>query len=274
MKKESEFLNKIKEELRKRGGIVREDINKDALKKAKDELRIGQPLSYHSDVNPESIQETIKQQRQLERDFEKPAAPVQKATAPEIDYKQTFKQLVKNRDNALSSGNTELANKFQKNIDKLNDVMQATPGKFQKVFKALGLPALGAAASLYSGDTPAAALQMASAVDPTGASDLAYEVYRRQKQTPEERVQQVKEDKYEHLAGKGMGDEAMQLQQLEDLTKPVKKQPVAPAVKKANIVNPSHQDDMVYSEKQKSEKEPLEEQSKKLKNMFNLITGR
>lgn len=266
----SDFRNRIIEAIKKKGGFVKEDINKDALKREKDKYRIGQPLSPESQLTPESVKSTIKAQKQIDKVTSSAEVPATK----QIDFKNTFNQLVKNRDNALSSGNSELAQKFQKNIDKLNDAFEKNPAKFQKVFRALGIPLVASAASLYSGDAPAAALQLAAAVDPTGASDLASEIYRRQKQTPEERVQQVKEDKYEHLAGRGMGDEAMQLQQLEDLPTPPKKQPVMQPAKKTNIVNPSHQDDMVYSEKQKSEKEPLDEQSKKLKNMFNLITGR
>lgn len=126
-------------------------------------------------------------------------------------------------------------------------------GKFKRIMGMLGsraakaIPYIGTGAGLLAakdalakGDKVGATLEAISAVDPTPISDIV-------------------------LAGKDIYDIAKE---------PSQKQKPVQLVKKANIVNPSHQDDMVYSEKQKSEKEPLEEQSKKLKNMFNLITGR
>ena len=121
-------------------------------------------------------------------------------------------------------------------------------GKFKRIMDIVGsrtlkaLPYVGTAAGLYGakealkkGDKIGAALETASAFDPTPISDMV-------------------------LAGKDIYDVVREPAQEKTLPK-----------EKKVIPNPTHKNDMVTSEKEKAQQEPLEEKSKKLKKLFDLF---
>jgi hypothetical protein len=84
--------------------------------------------------------------------------------------------------------------------------MGKTVKPWTKLMSVLGtvgpIGALGAAgASLYSGDVPAAVLQGASAIDPTGIADAALTVKQRMDMSPEDAAKASKEDYYSAMPG-------------------------------------------------------------------------
>ena len=99
--------------------------------------------------------------------------------------------------------------KNQKELDELAKQTKKMGLKIKpwtKLMSVLGtvgpIGALGAAgASLYSGDVPAAMLQGASAIDPTGIADAALTVKQRMDMSPEDAAQASKEDYYSAMPG-------------------------------------------------------------------------
>jgi hypothetical protein len=75
--------------------------------------------------------------------------------------------------------------------------------KLMSIVGGLGPIGAGAAAlaALRSGDSSSAALHAASAIDPTGLTDAALEVKNRLGMSPEEALQQSKEDEYSAMPG-------------------------------------------------------------------------
>lgn len=91
--------------------------------------------------------------------------------------------------------------KVVKEIIKQNKKVGLKPSSFGRLLSLLGkVGPIGAGVSaisaLKSGDVGAAALNAASAIDPTGVSDTALEIKNRLKMNPEEQEQTAKEDRY------------------------------------------------------------------------------
>jgi hypothetical protein len=90
--------------------------------------------------------------------------------------------------------------------------------KFGKLMAVLG-PAgalMSAGSEASEGKYGTAALKAASAIDPTGITDAAVDILRRSEMSPEERAEQLKEDKYAAMPA-GLDSPAdIMLDQLED----------------------------------------------------------
>lgn len=94
------------------------------------------------------------------------------------------------------------------------------PSSFGRLFSLLGKvgpigAGIGALSALKSGDVGAAALNAASAVDPTGVADAALDIKNRLKMSPEEQEEAAKEDRYSAMPM----DIANEQRMLDDLDK-------------------------------------------------------
>lgn len=109
--------------------------------------------------------------------------------------------------------------KFLEQIEKQNKKSFLNPSIFTRLFSYLGPvgAAILAGASLKSGDTFGAALDLGSAADPFGVVDVAAEARRRSKiKDPKEAKKVMREDKYSAL-GPALSPSDIMLDKLEDI---------------------------------------------------------
>lgn len=118
------------------------------------------------------------------------------------------------------------AKDLPKNQKELDEIVKQSkksflkPKSFGRLFSLLGKvgpigAGIGALSALKSGDVGAAALNAASAVDPTGVADAALDIKNRLKMSPEEQEEAAREDRYSAMPM----DIANEQRMLDDLEK-------------------------------------------------------
>ena len=188
-KKLPESYLKRMEQLKQSGGLIRQDINKDELQRLKDELRLS---PQYERLNPENVQEVIKEQKSLEKSFLEDEAK----RAKELSMKPKMKSSPLPKD------------KLYNKLGKLLSISEAVGSRGLKSVPVLGL-GLGlasAAKAAQEGDYKKAGLEALSAIDPTPLTDLYLASQEigdliREKKDPQKELQEIVKPMIKEVGG-------------------------------------------------------------------------